>query len=101
MMDVRYKFMLLTNDLVVTFDVTRVLPTLNENVYGYGKQLSRLAQLVHIANVLVRTSNDDDLESKYSTMIKDATTTLHDFVTAFLSGRNTDVLVYDANFGGE
>jgi endoglucanase Acf2 len=44
----------------MAFDVTRVLPTLDENVYGYGKQVARLAQLVHIANVLLRTSTLDN-----------------------------------------
>jgi endoglucanase Acf2 len=86
----------------VVFDVRRVLPTLDENVYGYGKQVARLAQLVHIANVLLRTSsNETETDtSSYSTLIKDSTSKLHYFVTAFLSGKNTDVLVYDVNFGG-
>ena len=87
----------------VAFDVTRVLPTLDENVYGYGKQVARLAQLVHIANVLIRTmSNETDTNSdeNYSTLIADATSALHYFVTAFLSGKNTDIILYDINFGG-
>ena len=90
----------------VAFDVTRVLPTIDENIYGYGKQLARLAQLVHIAHVLVKTSRSGFIESeqyndrKYDTMIKDATSTLHGLCTAFLKGHNTDILVFDSNFGG-
>jgi hypothetical protein len=33
-------------------------------------------------------------------MMEESTKTLYDFVTAFLSGRNTDILVYDFRFGG-
>jgi hypothetical protein len=86
----------------VVFDVTRVLPSLDENVHGYGNQVARLAQLVHVANVLLRTSsNETEIDTNsYSTLIKDSTSTLHTFVTAFLSGKNTDILVYDVNFGG-
>mmetsp|Transcript_26055 Transcript_26055/g.39396 ORF Transcript_26055/g.39396 Transcript_26055/m.39396 type:complete len:954 (-) Transcript_26055:1036-3897(-) len=77
----------------VTKDVTRVLPQAQENVYGYGKQVARLAQLIHIAKVL-----GEDEES--STIIHHAVTTLVHFVTLFLEGENKDALVYDTDFGG-
>eukprot|EP00559_Dactyliosolen_fragilissimus_P000872 CAMPEP_0184868516 /NCGR_PEP_ID=MMETSP0580-20130426/30714_1 /TAXON_ID=1118495 /ORGANISM="Dactyliosolen fragilissimus" /LENGTH=79 /DNA_ID=CAMNT_0027369461 /DNA_START=25 /DNA_END=261 /DNA_ORIENTATION=- len=33
-------------------DLSRVLPTLDENVYGFGKQVARLAQIVHVLRKL-------------------------------------------------
>lgn len=84
----------------VAFDLTRVQPTLDENIYGFGKQLARLAQLVHIARVLVTTSSSLMEDGSYWPMIEYGTTAVHDFVTAFLSGKNSDILVYDNNFGG-
>jgi len=75
----------------VTKDITRVLPEARENVYGYGKQVARLAQLIHIAKVL---------KGCEETSIHQATTTLFHFVTMFLEGKNDDFLVYDTSFGG-
>ena len=75
-------------------DMSRVLPTLNENVYGFGKQIARLAQLAHIAHVLETNNTGDD------SMTVSITKTLHKFLTSFVSGNNVDKLLYDVNFGG-
>ena len=38
-------------------DVNIALPTPTENIYGFGKQVARLAQLAHIAHVLQGNNN--------------------------------------------
>jgi endoglucanase Acf2 len=82
----------------VTLDAKVVLPTMDENIYGYGKQVSRLAQLIHISNVLLQ--GDESLSNKYESVVQAAQDKLHNFLTAFLSGKTIDSLVYDVNFGG-
>lgn len=82
----------------VALDVKVILPTLDENIYGYGKQVARLAQLIHIANVLLH--DDDGLNGKYASVTEAAQDKLHGFLTAFLTGETVDSLVYDVNFGG-
>lgn len=88
----------------VELDLGRVLPTLTENVYGFGKQIARLAQLCHIASILEPTSsqNTNDTHSAFVSKIltNRATSMLHDFLTKFLDGSSTDNLLYDINFGG-
>lgn len=84
----------------VILDVKRVLPTLDENVYGYGKQVARLAQLIHIAKMLLDAADSPSITKKYSFIIEDSQAVLHDFLMAFLSGGTADPLVYDTNFGG-
>jgi len=39
-------------------DVKLALPTLDENIYGFGKQVARLAQLVHISHELLGKGNN-------------------------------------------
>jgi endo-1,3(4)-beta-glucanase len=82
----------------VILDVKRVLPTMDENVYGYGKQVARLAQLVHIAKTL--TAEESGFGDKYISAIQDAQLVLYKFLDAFLTGQIQDSLVYDSNFGG-
>eukprot|EP00980_Cylindrotheca_fusiformis_P016123 scaffold4790_cov98-Cylindrotheca_fusiformis.AAC.7 len=85
----------------VALDVKRVLPTLDENIYGYGKQTARLAQLIHIAKVLLDTEDDtSSLSQKYGSVIEESQEALYGFLVAFLSGTTADPLVYDTNFGG-
>lgn len=85
-------------------DLGRVLPTLGENVYGYGKQVARLAQLAHIAAVMEGHVHVDDTtidkDTPSMSLSRRATGLLHKFVTEFLDGKNADNLVYDVNFGG-
>jgi len=85
-------------------DLGGVLPTLGENVYGYGKQVARLAQLAHIAAVMEGHLHVDDRtidkETPSMSLSRRATGLLHKFVTEFLDGKNADNLVYDVNFGG-
>ena len=81
----------------VTQDLTRVLPTLNENVYGFGKQVARLAQLAHIAHEL---ELGDDSKEKFGIVTTQATKLLHHYLSYFLESKNDDYLVYDVAFGG-
>ena len=76
-------------------------PTLDENVYGFGKQVARLAQLAHIASVLEPSSEtgkagDDSADS----LTVQITKVLHRYLSAYLLGQNRDKLLFDANFGG-
>jgi endoglucanase Acf2 len=90
----------------VELDLGRVLPTLTENVYGFGKQVARLAQLCRIASVLETPISEKEHDSDendgtvYKTLTRKGTRLLHDALTKFLDGVNSDFLVYDINFGG-
>lgn len=91
-------------------DMNSVLPTLDENVYGFGKQVARLAQLTHITSVMdfsthVRSNHTSNTTSKdkgptASPTFSDGISKLHSFLVEFLAGNETDKLVYDARFGG-
>lgn len=83
-------------------DLRIVLPTLTENVYGFGKQVARLAQLGHIASVLEAPRSDNNVTAGEPTksLTHRATRLLHGYLSNFLDGINTDNLVYDVNFGG-
>lgn len=100
-------------------DLDRVLPTLTENVYGFGKQIARLANLAKIVYDFQQASsnieNSDDESNKNSTAIstsvqtdetkleqlsKKANGLLLKYLSAFLDDVNSDNLLYDANFGG-
>ena len=80
-------------------DLDRVLPTKDENVYGFGKQIARLAQLAHIASELgdkdVAPGNDDadSLQGKSKAL-------LFDFLKSFLTSDVVDYLVFDDQMGG-
>jgi endoglucanase Acf2 len=73
-------------------DLTRVLPTANENIYGFGKQVARLAQLTHIAHRL-QSGNASDILERSSTL-------LSSYLEMYLSGEVTDGLLFDSNMGG-
>ena len=82
-------------------DLDRVLPTFAENVYGYGKQVARLAQLAHIADRLepkVATKDANVTDSK--TILGKATKTLTKYLEAYLSSQVSDGLLYDSKMGG-
>jgi len=75
---------------------THKKPTLDENVYGFGKQIARLAQLAHIASVLEPKKKGGEKPSLTETI----TEVLHQYLSAFLLGQNKDKLLYDTVFGG-
>jgi len=89
-------------------DLTQVLPSLQEDIYGFGKQAARLAQLAHIAFLLqakpstikIDKVNYTDLYKSSDSIGVEAGKLLHGYLTKFLNGENTDKLVYDRNFGG-
>ena len=90
-------------------DLDIILPTLSENVYGFGKQVARLAQLSHIASVMDfsawvranrRTNTTSGKGPKASSTFDHAIEQLQSFLVAFLDGQVSDQLVYDAKFGG-
>jgi endo-1,3(4)-beta-glucanase len=81
-------------------DMFILLPTLDENVYGYGKQVARLAQLAHIASVLETPNEKGDGDEKGSPLTVEITKSLHKCVSAYLLGQNRDKLLFDTNFGG-
>jgi endoglucanase Acf2 len=98
-------------------DVNLALPTLSENVYGFGKQVARLAQLAHIGSML-QVGNQTQRRTGYATnttkhssesspddnalekTINQTLATLSDALEHFLTSNVTDQLVYDANLGG-
>mmetsp|Transcript_22238 Transcript_22238/g.32478 ORF Transcript_22238/g.32478 Transcript_22238/m.32478 type:complete len:916 (-) Transcript_22238:215-2962(-) len=69
-------------------DATLVIPTAKD-VYGFGKQISRMAQLAHLADVL----KDEKVKHK-------ALETVHKYLTKFLDRSGNDRLVYDGDLGG-
>eukprot|EP00536_Pseudo-nitzschia_multiseries_P006066 jgi/Psemu1/65414/estExt_Genemark1.C_1250008 len=84
-------------------DLNKVLPNAEENIYGYGKQVARLAQLAHIADEL-ETKNEKDGDStagdEETTVLSKATMQLSKYLEKFLSSDVSDSLVFDANIGG-
>lgn len=84
-------------------DMTRVLPTFDENVYGFGKQVARLAQLAHIANLLAPLDTSG-LHQNQTDGMRETTVSiarsLHGYLERFLTGGITDPLLFDGNFGG-
>jgi hypothetical protein len=97
-------------------DVTLALPTTTENIYGFGKQAARLAQLAHIAHRLLgsnstaaaqmraqtspRFDTDNEADAMASSVFEEAKKTLRDSLDGFLRSKVSDSLVYDANLGG-
>mmetsp|Transcript_20729 Transcript_20729/g.45133 ORF Transcript_20729/g.45133 Transcript_20729/m.45133 type:complete len:991 (+) Transcript_20729:203-3175(+) len=84
-------------------DLNQVLPTLSENVYGYGKQVARLAQLVHIADQL-ETNNEKGgnitIGEEGTSTLSKAAMQLSKYLEKYLSSEVSDVLVFDTNIGG-
>ena len=80
-------------------DISRVLPTNDENVYGYGKQVARLAQLVHIANEL-GTIQSQEAEYAGDRLVEKGKDLLFSYLENFLTSRVADFLLFDTNLGG-
>jgi hypothetical protein len=70
------------------------LTTKTINIYGYGKQIARLAQLAHISQVISKESNVTTNSGNEITKL------LHDSLVDLFDGRIEDELVFDAKFGG-
>ena len=82
-------------------DVNIALPVLNENIYGYGKQAARLAQLVFIGNELLRTGKETDSAVIDLVKLVDKTVqALYKAMASLLDSETNDKLIYDANLGG-
>lgn len=82
-------------------DLDGVLPTYSENVYGYGKQVARLAQLAHVANVLGNRGDDQrNTATAASTLLDKASEQLSTHLEAYLSSNVGDSLLFDSNLGG-
>ena len=78
----------------IKFDMN-LFPTMSTlNIYGYGKQVARLAQLAHAAKVLTKQGNLS------GAVLHEITGRLHVSLAALLGGDVEDELLYDAQFGG-
>lgn len=84
----------------VSDDLDRVLPTSSENVYGYGKQVARIAQLTHIADRLETKSNANENATENATVLGKATRVLSKYLETYLSSNVTDALLFDSKMGG-
>lgn len=82
-------------------DIEGVLPTSTENIYGYGKQVARLAQLAHIANQLdIKSNSKGNSTDSTSSLLHTATQQLSKYLEAYLSSEVDDGLLFDSNMGG-
>lgn len=94
-------------------DVKLAHPTATEDVYGFGKQAARLAQIAHIARNMLSHNNtssgkpstkssgaDSDEQAIASEVLDKAKLALYHVLDLFLTGKISDGLVYDANLGG-
>jgi endoglucanase Acf2 len=81
-------------------DLTRVLPTATENIYGFGKQVARLAQLAHIADRLQTGGENAEPDDQASYIVEKATSLLSHYLEIFLTGEVADGLLFDSNLGG-
>ena len=100
-------------------DIQLAQPTLDENIYGFGKQSARLAQLVQISHALksaldgtnqtdaAGTSMDEHARQSFATYAQDlndvfdrAIDSLSTALEHFLTNNVADYLVYDSNLGG-
>jgi endoglucanase Acf2 len=81
-------------------DLNRVLPTFAENVYGYGKQVARLAQLAHIADQLETKSDSKDNSTETDSVLEKAKKQLSTYLEAYLSSDASDSLLFDSKMGG-
>lgn len=79
-------------------EMGQLLPTTAENIYGFGKQIARLAQLTHIAK---RMHKEGQHGNGFLTGIPEkGTALLANYLETFLSSQVTDKLVFDSNLGG-
>jgi hypothetical protein len=87
-------------------DVKMFLPTTKMNIYGYGKQIARLAQLAHIGVMLQATHSEANSTisstsaETLKTIIDEASRHLRESLDLLLSGNVSDSLVFDENLGG-
>lgn len=81
-------------------DMSRVLPTNDENVYGFGKQVARLAQLAHIASELTMPESHPDVNGQQSSLTQALSDLLFSYLESFLSSKVDDFLLFDENMGG-
>jgi Glycosyl hydrolase family 81 C-terminal domain/Glycosyl hydrolase family 81 N-terminal domain len=90
-------------------DLDRVLPTFSENVYGYGKQVARIAQLVHIAdrlepkpltNMVESNGGNSTSTTTDESVLGKAKNTLSKYLESFLSSKVSDAFLFDSNMGG-
>jgi Glycosyl hydrolase family 81 C-terminal domain/Glycosyl hydrolase family 81 N-terminal domain len=93
-------------------DLNIAMPTRTENVYGFGKQIARLGQLAHIADVLVgpdhASSNNSvsgkpalkGLEARLLHIRDSAMEKLNGYLELLLENQLSDSLLYDASLGG-
>mmetsp|Transcript_8762 Transcript_8762/g.20974 ORF Transcript_8762/g.20974 Transcript_8762/m.20974 type:complete len:963 (-) Transcript_8762:53-2941(-) len=79
-------------------DMGQLLPTTAENIYGFGKQIARLAQLTHIAK---RIHKEGEHGNGFLTGVPEkGTALLANYLEMFLSSQVTDKLLFDSNLGG-
>ena len=81
-------------------DLEMLLPTADENIYGYGKQVARLAQLTHIADQLKHDDEDTSSEDSGLDIFDHASSLLAENLQQFLSVEVKDKLLFDSNLGG-
>ena len=92
-------------------DLVRVLPTFDENVYGFGKQVARLAQLVHISYMLSSPSAQTKTikptrrlqrmrRIRMQHSYRRDWTRCAGFLCTFLRDGQKDTLMFDSQFGG-
>ena len=78
----------------IKFDMN-LFPTMPSlNIYGYGKQVARMAQLAHAANVVTKQANVTQV------VLDEITHKLHESLVALLDGNVDDELLYDTQLGG-
>jgi endo-1,3(4)-beta-glucanase len=81
-------------------DLGMILPTSAENIYGFGKQIARLAQLTHIAKLLYQENNQGNQFQSGTGIPEKAQALLSNYLEVFLSSQVTDRLLFDSNLGG-
>lgn len=84
-------------------DLYIVLPIQSEDIYGYGKQIARLANLAHIASEMTKSNINDGTQGtdeSYFDLLSDATEKLFSYLRLLLDSIVTDHLLYDVQFGG-
>jgi endoglucanase Acf2 len=94
-------------------DTKLSLPSLTENIYGFGKQAARLAQLAYIASVFesgtvtASKTNKGGVtaplgheDAEISTLKQEALDLLKNSMGSLLRDKTSDTLVYDVNMGG-
>ena len=82
-------------------DFEIVLPSVNGDIYGFGKQIARLAQLVHISSRLQRPTNSNvTTPDKASELLAKSSELLKGYLERLFSDQVVDGLVFDSNLGG-